>query len=302
MTQRFSITLTQLTYFTECAKQLNMTVASQELHVAQSAVSTAISHLERSLGTTLFLRQHSKGLILTTAGETLLRDTQRIFAELSESIESIQADQNEIRGSITIACFNTLAPFLLPRLIGRLHQKHPDLRVETLEGDYEQILSALRGGRAEIALDYALTHAEGIEHEVVGTVRAHAIVHSEHPLAKRGEVSIADFAGEPFVLLDLPESRDYFLGLLREAGVDVDVAYRSRSYETVRSMVATGLGFSILNQQPRTDATYTGGRVAILELADSVRSLEIAISSLAQLGRSARARAVADTVREILSE
>lgn len=302
MAQRFPITLTQLGYFTECAKTLNMTVASQELHVAQSAVSTAISHLERSLGTTLFIRQHSKGLILTPAGESLLRDTQLLFGFLGDMIEAIRADQSEVRGSITVACFNTLSPFLLPKLLSRLRKRHPDLAVEILEGDYEENLAALRGGRAELSIGYDLTTPEGIAREAVGRARPYVLLSTHHPLAGRREVALDELAGEPFVLLDLPDSRDYFLGILESAGIADRPRYRAAGYETVRSMVSSGLGFSILNQRPHTSETYSGDEAVAINIAGEVQELGVVVSSLAQIDRSARAAAVVTTVREILSE
>ena len=148
MVQRFSITLTQLSYFAECAKTLNMTEASQELHIAQSAVSTAINQLEKALGAPLFVRQHSKGLVLTPAGEGLLHETREIFGRITDAVESIQAGQREVRGTIVIACFQTIAPFLLPQLLQRLGERHPALSVEVIEGDHEESIDALRAGRA----------------------------------------------------------------------------------------------------------------------------------------------------------
>lgn len=301
MAQRFSITLTQLSYFAECAKTLNMTAASQELHVAQSAISTAISHLEKALGAALFIRQHSKGLILTKAGESLLRDSQRIFGLLTDAIEDIRADQDQVRGAITIACFNTLAPFMQPQLLGLLQQKHPDLTVDILEGDYEECIAALRGGRAEVALMYNLTNAEGINHQVLGHVRPHVVLHAEHALASRKEIALTELADEPFVLLDLPDSNDYFLGMLRQQGLTPNIKFRTSSYETVRSLVATGLGFSILNQRPLISETYSGNRTVVVEISDQVPNLGVSVSSLAQMERSARAAAVADAVREIMA-
>lgn len=302
MPPRFSITLTQLSYFVECAKTLNMTAASQDLHVAQSAVSTAISHLERSLDTTLFIRQHSKGLILTPAGENLLRDTQRIFGLLGDTIDSIQANRTEVRGSITVACFSTLAPFLLPQLIDRLQKRHPALSVEIIEGDYEENLAALHGGRAEISVGYNLTEVDDIDREIMGTVRPYVLLPVEHPLAREQAIALSALQDEPFVLLDLPDSSDYFLGILRTAGISPNIKYRSSSYETVRSMVATGLGYSILNQRPRINHTYAGLSTAAVEISDDAPSLSVTVSSLAQVASSARARAVADAVREIVSE
>ncbi|MBP1326256.1 DNA-binding transcriptional LysR family regulator [Leucobacter exalbidus] len=301
MAQRFSITLTQLSYFTECAKTLNMTAASAELRVAQSAVSTAISHLERALGTALFIRQHSKGLILTQAGESLLRDTGRIFGMLTDAIEDIRADHDQVRGVITIACFNTLAPFMQPQLLALMQQRHPELTVNIIEGDYEECLAALRGGRAEVAVMYNLTSAEGISHQVLGKVRPHVILHAEHPLAQRTEISLTELADDPFVLLDLPDSNDYFLGMLRQQGLTPNIKYRTSSYETVRSLVATGLGFSILNQRPQIAETYSGNRTVIVEISDPVPSLGVTASTLTQVDRSARTHAVAEAVREIIA-
>lgn len=302
MVQRFPITLTQLGYFAACAKTLNMTAASQELLVAQSAVSTAISHLERQLGTTLFIRQHAKGLILTSAGEALLRDTHRLFGMLSETIETIQADRDEVTGAITIASFHTLTPFLIPELLNRLQQRHPELTVDVREGDYEQNLADLRGGRAEIAISYDLTEPEGIEQEIIGTARPHVVLPVDHPLASRGTIGLAELTDEPLVLLDLPDSSQYFLGLFASEGITPQIKYRTKNYEAVRSFVSMGLGFSILNQRPHIDETYSGNRVQTVELEDSVRSLNVTIASLAQVERTARARAVAAAVRELLAE
>lgn len=302
MPQRFPITLTQLVYFAECAKTLNMTAASQELHVAQSAVSTAITQLERALGAPLFIRQHSKGLVLTPAGETLLHHSHQLFDHLNDTIETIRAEQSDIRGSITVACFNTLAPFLLPQLISTLQQRHPELEVAVTEGDHEESLAALRGGRAELALTYDLTDADGIDRAIVGEFRPHVIVHTGHRLASRKRIALADIADDPFVLLDLPSSSAYFQGILLQAGIMPKIKYRSSSYETVRSMVAAGLGYSILNQRPRIEQTYTGASTVAVEISDPVPSLSVAVSSLAQSRLSARARAVEAAIRELLAD
>ncbi|KZE11159.1 LysR substrate-binding domain-containing protein [Brevibacterium casei] len=302
MVHRFPITLTQLTYFVECAKTLNMTTASQELHIAQSAVSTAINQLEKALGAPLFVRQHSKGLVLTSAGESLLQETRQIFGLITDAVESIQAGQKEVRGTIVLACFKTIAPFLLPQLLGALEAEHPELTVEVVEGDHEECLAALRSGRAEIALNYDLTENDGIDDERVGTVRPHIIVGTDHRLAGRSEVRLAELDDDPLVLLDLPDSREYFLSILRSGKITPRVKHRSSSYETVRSMVAMGLGYSILNQRPRIAQTYTGERTTILEIADPAPSLHVVTSTLSRSGTTAKAQAVTAAARSILAE
>lgn len=170
------------------------------------------------------------------------------------------------------------------------------------EGDYEQNLADLRGGRAEVAITYALRDADGIAQRVVGCATPHAVLPTDHPLATRASVSLRELSADPFVLLDLPDSNDYFLSLLADAGVTPEIKYRTKNYEAVRSFVAMGLGFSILNQRPRTEETYSGNRIAIVELSGDVRSLDVTIATLAQVEQTARARAVSETLTELLDE
>lgn len=302
MTYRFPITLTQLSYFAECARTLNMTVASGELHVAQSAVSTAITHLERALGAPLFIRQHSKGLVLTAAGEKLLRDSRKIFSQLTETIDSIREDQTQVQGAISIACFTTLSPVVLPGLLQRLAKKHPKLTVDVVEGDYTENLQALRSGQVELAIDYTLSSADDIRRQHVGEAKPYVLVAADHPFSDRGEIALSELADEEYILLNLPNSSDYFLAMLRHAGLSPRVRHQSSSFEAVRSMVAAGLGFSILNQRPRSGTAYTGEELAILEIVDEVPSLHIVVDSLAQFEPSTRALAVAAEVRDLLSE
>src|SRR5215218_5019752 len=108
MSRRPDVTLTQLRYFVRAATHGSMTQAAGDLRVAQSAVSAAVAQLERQVGTQLFIRQRARGLVLTAAGE-------------------------EVRGSIRVACFVTLAPFVLPELLADLADHHPGIEVEVIE-------------------------------------------------------------------------------------------------------------------------------------------------------------------------
>lgn len=300
MGERFSITLNQLTYFRVCAKQLNMTAASQELYVAQSAVSAAINHLEHAVGAPLFLRQHAKGLALTPAGESLLRDTNELFDLLTSSIDAIHDTQNQVRGTVRVACFSTIAPILLPRLLHLLHDRYPDLTVDVIEGNHANNIAALRSGRAEIAINYNYALEDGLSHETLGQIAPYALVSADHRLADHETVALSDLTDEELILLDLPDTRDYFLNMFNQQGLTPRLRYRSPSYETVRSMVAEGLGYTILNQRPLTNLTYTGKTIISLDLSDPLPELGITLTSLPQTHRSARTRAVATAAKELL--
>lgn len=297
MAHRTTVTLTQLRYFVESAEQLSMTRAAQLLHVAQSAVSTAIGQLEAQVGAQLFVRRRASGLLLTTAGKQLLRDARNLLAGLDEALDAARGHGSEIRGSIRIACFVTLAPFVIPSLLAELGNKYPDLTVEVVEADAAAIEDTVRSGDAELAIAYDFAYSADIDCERVATSTPYVLLPKGHRLASKPRIKLAQLADEPMILLDLPRSREYFVTMLSDAGVEPVVRYRSDSYEAVRTLVARGHGFSILNQRPASTLTYDGSEVAELDIADGAQPLPIVLVTLNSVQATARARAVAAEIR-----
>jgi len=302
MSRRHEITLTQLRYFATAAEHRSMTDAARELFVAQSAVSAAIGQLEQQIGTQLFIRQRSKGLVLTPAGVQLLGDVRALMVGLDQAVDAARGIDNQVRGTIRLACFVTLAPFILPEVISRAQTAHPHLNVEVDEVDAEEAREALRSGRAELSVGYDFAYGEGIRRELVATTPAHVLLPAGHPLAGRDRIFLRELGREKLVLLDLPHSRDYFLQLLASAGLEPEILHRSRNYETVRAMVAHGHGFSVLNQRPRHDLTYDGRRVAACRIADDVPALRVVIATLPGVRQTARAAALADAIRGVFRD
>jgi DNA-binding transcriptional LysR family regulator len=291
------VTLTQLRYFKEAAAQLSMTAAANKLDVAQSAISAAIAQLERTVGTQLFIRQRSKGLMLTTSGELFLRDAQSILAHVEESLDHARGEQTSVRGRIRLACFSTLAPFLLPGLLTHLSERHPHLEVEVIEADTAGCANALLTGQVELALCYDMGLPSGIATTVVDQSRPYLALPPDHLLSDQPQVSIAALKDDPFVLLDLPHTRDLMLSLVRQGGHEPIVNFRSASYETVRTFVAHGYGYSILHQRPQHNLTYDGGRIVIVEIEEDVAPLRTVLAHLETQRPTARIRAVAQAVR-----
>lgn len=292
------VTLSQLRYFAEAAAHLSMTGAAERLNVAQSAVSTAVAQLERAIGSQLFIRQRSKGLVLTPAGELFLHDARSILAHVEESLDHARAEQQKVSGRIRLVCFNTLAPFLIPGLLTGLREDYPDLEVEVTEADIAGCAQALLTGRADLALCYDISLPDGVATSQLEDVRPYLALPPDHRYADAGSVPLSALRNEPFVLLDMPHTRDLMLSLARMAGTEPDVRFRSGSYETVRTFVARGLGFSILHQRPQHSMTYDGGRVAAVEIRDDVPVLNTVLAFPEGQRPTARARAIAKALRE----
>ncbi|MGW7578402.1 LysR substrate-binding domain-containing protein [Streptomyces sp. NPDC054765] len=301
MTSPLGFTLVQLRYFLVAAERGSMTEASLELHIAQSAVSTAIHNLERELQVQLFIRRRGRRLALTPAGERLQQQARDLLARAREVEREARGDGETISGPVAVGCFVTLAPHYLPPLFSECTRRHPGIEIEVVEAETDQLVHALAAGRIDFALTYdlGLSAEPELRSETIARAPAYVIVAADHPLAGQGSVRLTELSTEPLVLLDLPHSRDYFRSLVAATGTAPDIRYRTQSYETVRSLVSRGLGYSVLNQRPATSRTYSGGEIAELELLDAGPPLEVRIASVGGMTQTARARAVMDVLREI---
>jgi DNA-binding transcriptional LysR family regulator len=273
---RRDISLTQLTYFVEAAEHGSMTAAADELRVAQSAVSTSVANLEQSLGVQLLIRRRAKGLQLTAAGSELLARARVILAGVDDALDALRPDS--LSGRISVGCFRTLAPFYLPSILRGLGEEHPELRVDVTELTVEQVSCSLLDHSIEIALTYRLGFGPEIRCDTLASVPMYAAVSREHPLAARETVSLSELVDEPMVLLDLPVSRDYFLRAFTDHGLRPSVRYRFGNYEAVRAMVATGHGFTLLNQQPRVGYTYSGSQLHHLRIEEPTAALDLVLA------------------------
>jgi DNA-binding transcriptional LysR family regulator len=272
-----SFTLVQLRYFAAAAEHGSMTAAAKALVVSQSAVSTAIAQLEKELGVQLLLRHHARGLALTPAGREFYAELRGFLAHSQDLADSATNAGQALVGDLSIGCFATLAPFRLPGLIADFAAENPEVDVTVVEGEHARLKQALRAGECEVALMYRYDLDDDLDAIVVGVAEPHVIVPVGHRLAGRAGVRLAELADDPLVLLDLPHTGEYFRSLFAQVGVTPQVRHRTQGYETVRSLVAAGHGYAVLNQRPVHDTTYAGGAVVTLPLRDDLEPLEIVL-------------------------
>src|SRR5699024_3822203 len=113
---------------------------------------------------------------------------------------------------------------------------------------------------------------------------------------------LSSLQGWDMVLLDIPHSREYFLDMLVQADVDTKIRYSSRSHETVRSLVARGHGFSILNNISKSDSTYDGATLMAIPIEDNVPPWNVCHTHPPDERPPARARTVATTAARLMQE
>ena len=271
-------TLKQLRYFVAAAEHGRITSASQQLNISQPSISAAISLLEAEFKVQLFLRHRAQGLSLTSAGRRLFAEARGLLAYAEELGERARGLSQAIRGRLDVGCFLTFTPLYLPYLVTSFTARYPEVEIRLEEGHQDVLLRGLDSGVFDLALLYDVGLPGGLAIQPLAELRPYVVLPAEHPLAGKRKVWLRELAAEPMVLLDVPPSRDYFTSLFRLAGLEPVIRFLSPSFETVRGMVGSGVGYSILVTRPASDVTYDGRKLACLPLADKVEPGRIVLA------------------------
>lgn len=251
-------TLRQLQYFSAAAELGSFSAAAEKLFVSPTAVASAITDLEQALDTQLFVRRKAHGLEITPAGNYILVEARSLIASAEELNRTVRFHDGKLRGPVTIGCYATLAATVLPALTAQFEALHPEVDISSVEGDMEELIPLLEAGKLDVVTTYRINLPLGLNEIVLFDTSVHVLLPADHRLAAQDSVSIAQLADEPLIMLDLPPSGRHTLDMLHAAGVKVNVRHRTSNFELVRSMVARGLGFSLLVQKPPIDHSYEG--------------------------------------------
>jgi DNA-binding transcriptional LysR family regulator len=270
-------TLRQLEYFLTAAEHSSIAGAASALGISQPSVSTALAKLEAQLGVQLFLRHHAQGVSLTPTGQRLLVTAHSLLRHAEELQWQAASEGETVAGTLTVGAFVTLAAVFLPGLISGFRGKFPDVSIELIEGTQDDLIDGLAKGRLELALVYSVGLPEELTSTRLAELRPYALLSARHRLAKRKEISLHDVSQEPMILLDIAPSRGYFLGVLKEVGIEPKLLLSSPSLEVVRGLVGRGLGYSVLVTRPYGDHSYDGTPLAAMPIRELVGAAEIAI-------------------------
>ena len=293
-------TLRQLRYFTAAAEAGSVTAAAETCHVSQPSVSAAIAHLERVFAVRLFVRRHARGLALTPGGRRLHAAARELLVHAEELEQDAAGLAEGLAGDLDVGCFVTFAPFVLPGLLRVLAGRHPGIRVRPHEDDLRALADGLRRGRFEIAVTYHLNLPRDVVLEPLVTVPIHAVLPARHALAGRRGIALSELAGEPLVLLSLPESRQHFLSVFAEAGIEPAIAYETTSFEMVRGLVANGYGYGLLYSRAPHHRALDGSPLACVPLDEPARVMRMGLARLDGSRATRMAGAFAQVCREQL--
>lgn len=196
-----------------------------------------------------------------------------------DSVASIAAGKAAAENSLSIGCFHTFGPYILPEMIQRLTAEDPGVRINLVEGDQRRVQQSLLAGESDVALLYDIDISDDLNQIVLTHLTPYVLLADGHPLANRVDITPADLADHPMVLLDAPPSRDYFQRILTDAGVTPDIAFRSSSLEMVRGLVGHGLGYGLLATKPASAMTYDGRALVSRPLISDVAPSRVVLAT-----------------------
>lgn len=254
----------QLEYFLAVVRSGSFTGAGRRLRVAQPSLSQAIRALERDLGTPLFHRL-GRGVILTSAGQALVRPAQQVVRDLATARASVQHVSGLTGGTLDIVALTTLAVDPLAGLVGRFRALHPLVDISIADPEHDTAVTGMvRNGESEIGLAESPANLEGLESLQLADQEFFAVLPpGDRPLWS-GPMPVAELAALPLVAT--PEGTAMRALVDRELtvdGVPPRVAIETTHRAAIVPLVLAGAGATLL---PRAIAEDAGRRGAVVTL------------------------------------
>jgi LysR family transcriptional activator of glutamate synthase operon len=239
--------LRQLYYFVKVAKKEHVTQAAEELHVAQSAVSRQIHQLEEELGAKLFL-QKGRNLQLTPVGQLFLKRAEVILSDLERAVLEVHEFLDPEKGEVRLGFPHSLGISLIPEVVSAFRKKYPNVKFRFKQGMYPSLIRDLVKGEVDLAfVSPCPEQHEHVTGEIVLTEELFAILPPNHPLAGEEAIDLIQLKDESFVVFSPGYSlRPIVVDACREAGFSPIIGFEGEETDTIRGLVAAGMGVSLL--------------------------------------------------------
>ncbi|HWT70837.1 MAG TPA: hydrogen peroxide-inducible genes activator [Oxalicibacterium sp.] len=292
------MTLTELKYIVAVAREKHFGHAAEACFVAQPTLSVAIKKLEDELGVTLFERGGSE-ISMTPLGAQIVAQAERVLEQTAAIKEIAKQNKDPLAGPFRLGIIYTIAPYLLPSLVKTLIERVPQMPLVLQENYTTKLVELLRAGELD-AIIVALPFPEqGLMVQPVYDEPFVVAVPKDHPWAKRDDIHTDDLKSETMLLLGHGHCfRDQVLEVCPEmsrfstSGDGIARTFEGSSLETIRHMVASGIGITVLPEGSVPDIHTQQGMLRYVPFADPVPSRRVVIAWRKSFTRGAAIEAV----------
>jgi DNA-binding transcriptional LysR family regulator len=285
----------QIQYFIATADAGKVSGAAANLNVSQSAITAAVKALEDLLGRHLFDR-HSNGVTLTYDGHQFLQHARGIVAAVSEATRAPRRSGASIKGEIAVGVTYTVAGYFLPPLLARFWRMFPAVKIHLHELDREEIEHGLISGSLDLAVMLVsnLQRRDEIVSDILIRSKRRLWVSAGHELLRKEKVELADIARYPYLMLTVDEAEKSALRYWAGTNHSPNVIFRTLSVEAIRSMVASGMGVTILSDMVYRPWSLEGQRIDVRDIEGQVHSMDVGLVWPRSSERSEAGRAFCD--------
>ncbi len=196
----------------------------------------------------------------------------------AQPIEIGQPDEGDKFAPVSIGCFHTFAPTIVPPIMRRLSDANTPVSLNLVEGDNRRLKTALLSGEIDFAFLYDYDLAPELETEQIADLKPYVLLSASHPLAKLDKLQPEDLANVPMVSVREESSRVRLESVLHQFNIEPQVVYRSSSLEMTRAMVAQGLGFAIVMTRTANSRSHGGLELVSRELSTTIRESRIVLA------------------------
>lgn len=294
------MTLSELRFVVAVAKERNFRRASEKCFVSQPALSLAIKKLEEDLGVLIFERSRTD-VSPTPIGEQIIEQAIRAIEEVAHIREIAKQGDDQLGGAFRLGLIYSVGPYLLPEIIPILRNTAPEMPLEIEENLTAQLESQLKSGVIDAAIVALPFEAAGIKTMPLYDEKYVVMVPVAHPWANRTSIKAAELAYENVLLLN---SGHCYSHQVLQACPDLSrkgQMLQGNSLETIRNMVASNLGITVLPCSAATER-YVNPLVKVIPFASPVPVRRIALAWRKSYARELAVNCLADAIKEMKSE
>jgi LysR family transcriptional regulator, hydrogen peroxide-inducible genes activator len=274
------MTLTDLRYLVALAHERHFGRAAEKCHVSQPTLSVAVKKVEEELGIQLFERSASE-VKITETGRRIVAQAERVLMEAGQIQEIAAAGKDPLAGPLRVGVIYTIGPYLLPRLIPRVHQLAPRMPLIIQENFTARLAEALKRGELDVIIISLPFDEAGVVAQPVYDEPFRVLMPAGHAWNAESEIDPLHLADDQLLLLGAGNCfRDQVLEVCpscRNIG-GLQRTLEGSSLETIRHMVATGLGVTVLPSSAADEMAAQNPLVAVRPFSQPEPSRRVALA------------------------
>lgn len=298
------MTLTELRYIVMLAKEQHFGRAAERCFVSQPTLSIAVKKLEEELGVALFERTKSR-VKPTPVGERVVQQAQRVLEQTSAIKDLADEGKDQLSSTLAVGAIFTVGPYLFPHMIPRMKDIAPEMSLVIEEGFTATLRKRLRNGELDLIIVSLPFTEPDVVTQVLYEEQFMVLLPSDHPLASKAAVSSEELTHENLLMLGEGHCfRDQILDAcprLRQSLDDskstIRTAAEGSSLETLRHMVASRLGITVVPQSATMNAQYRDGILVARPFVNPAPTRKVALAWRASFPRHKAVDAVRQAIQ-----